>query len=109
LAAALIILGMVSACASLQTPGNATTLALGEVSMVTGAVAPVVAAAAPPWGQIAAGVLGAISVIAGIVAHSAVSKTSAQQVVSAVTTGLQAASQTLGSASPATVAPAAAN
>src|SRR5580692_6046837 len=101
LAAGLILLVMVSACASLQTPGNATTQALGDVSAVTGAVAPVVAATAPPWGQIVAGVLGAISVIAGIVVHSSASNTSAQQVVNAVTTGLQAAAGALpaGSAS----------
>jgi hypothetical protein len=73
---------------------------LGEAGAVSGAVASTIAVAAPaPWGQILAGILGAISVIAGIIAHSTVSKNSAQQVANAVTTGLQAASQSLGLAS----------
>jgi hypothetical protein len=98
LALALAVMAMSSACASMQAAGNPTTQALAQTSAVTGAVAATVAAAAPaPWGQILAGVLGAISVIAGIVAHSTISKNSAQQVVSAVNTGLQAASQTLSS------------
>jgi hypothetical protein len=96
---ALAALAMASACASTQTPNNATTQAWSEASAVTGAVAATVAAAAPmPWGQIIAGILGAVSVIAGIVAHSTVSKNNAQQVTAAVTTGLQAASQSLASA-----------
>ena len=48
---------------------------------------------------IVAGVLGAVGVIAGIVAHSVTSRANAQQVVGAVTTGLQAASQSLGTIS----------
>jgi hypothetical protein len=100
LAFALGVLGMTSACASMASANNPTTQALAQTSAVTGAVAAMVAAAAPaPWGQIIAAVLGAISVIAGIVAHSVVTKNSAQQTVAAVTTGLQAASQ--GIASPA--------
>src|SRR5579872_6613333 len=92
LVVALAALGMASACASMQTPGNPTTQAWAETSAVTGAVAATVAAAVPMlWGQIIAGVLGAVSVIAGIVAHSTVSKNNAQQVTAAVTTGLQAA------------------
>jgi Na+/glutamate symporter len=80
----------------MQTPNSPTTQAWSQTSAVTGALAATVAAAAPaPWGQIVAGILGAISVIAGIVAHSTISKNSAQQVVNAVNTGLQAASQTL--------------
>src|SRR5271167_3844792 len=96
LALTVTALMLASACASFQTPNNPTTQALLQASTVTGAVAATVAAAAPmPWGQLVAGILGAISVIAGIVAHSTVSKNSAKQVVNAVTTGLQAASQTL--------------
>jgi hypothetical protein len=96
LAIAMTVLGLASACASMATPNNPTTQALSQTSAVTGAVAATVAAAAPaPWGQLVAGILGAISVIAGILAHSSVSKNSAQQVVNAVTTGLQAASQTM--------------
>ncbi|HEX4056236.1 MAG TPA: hypothetical protein VHX86_18400 [Tepidisphaeraceae bacterium] len=92
------ILSLASACASLQTPNNPTTQALDTVSAVTSAVAPVMAAAAPaPWGSIVAGILGAVGVIAGIVAHSATSSASAQQTVNAVTTGLQAAATTLNS------------
>jgi len=97
LALALAALALGSACASMQVPNNPTTQALGEVGAVTGALASTIAVAAPvPWGQILAGILGAISVIAGIIAHSTVSKNSAQQVANAVTTGLQAASQSLG-------------
>ena len=93
---ALAVLALGSACTSMQVPNNPTTQALGEAGAVTGAVAPTIAVAAPaPWGQILAGILGAFSVIAGIIAHSTVSKNSAQQVVNAVTTGLQAASQSL--------------
>jgi len=104
LALVMAVLALASACASMETPNNPTTQALSQASAVTGAVAATVAAAAPaPWGQIAAGVLGAISVIAGIVAHSTVSKNSAQQVVNAVTTGLQAASQTLAPGNPPSV------
>jgi hypothetical protein len=96
LAIAMTVLALASACASMATPNNPTTQALSQTSAVTGAVAATVAAAAPaPWGQLVAGILGAISVIAGILAHSSVSKNSAQQVVNAVTTGLQAASQTM--------------
>jgi hypothetical protein len=84
----------------MQVPNNPTTQALGEAGAVTGAVASTIAVAAPaPWGQILAGILGAFSVIAGIIAHSTVSKNSAQQVANAVTAGLQAASQSLGLAS----------
>jgi hypothetical protein len=83
-------------CASLQNPNSPTTQAWSQASDVTGAVAATVAAAEPtPWGQIIAGILGALSVIAGIVAHGAVSNNSAEQVVNAVTAGLQAASQNL--------------
>jgi hypothetical protein len=90
---------MASACASLQAPDNPTTQALGGVSAAAGTVAPVVAATAPaPWGAIIAAILGAVGVIAGIVAHSATSSVSAQQAVNAVTTGLQAASQSLNAA-----------
>lgn len=97
LALALAALALGSACASMQVPNNPTTQALGEAGAVTGAVAPTIAVAAPaPWGQILAGILGAFSVIAGIIAHSTVSKNSAQQVTNAVTAGLQAASQSLG-------------
>jgi hypothetical protein len=96
LAVAMTVLALASACASMQTPNNATTQAWSETSAVTGAVAATVAAAAPaPWGQILAGILGAVSVIAGIVAHSTVSKNNAAQVTNAVTTGLQAAAQSL--------------
>jgi hypothetical protein len=88
-----------SACSSLQTANSPTTQALGEASLVSGAVASTVAAVAPaPWGQIIAAVLGAVSVIAGVVAHSAMAKNSAEQVVNAVTTGVSAASHTLASA-----------
>jgi hypothetical protein len=101
LALSMAFMAVASACASMQTPNNPTTQALAQTSAVTGAVAATVAAAAPaPWGQIVAGILGAVSVIAGIVAHSTVSKNSAQQVVNAVTTGLQAASQTLAPVNP---------
>ncbi len=97
LALALVVLSLGSACASLQTPNNPTTQALGEAGAVTGAVASTIAVAAPaPWGQILAGILGACSVIAGIIAHSTASKNSAQQLSNAVSTGLQAASQSLG-------------
>ena len=96
LAFAMAVLALASACASMQTPDNPTTQALSQTSAVTGAVAATVAAVAPaPWGQLVAGILGAISVIAGIVAHSTMSKNSAHQVVSAVTAGLQTASQSL--------------
>jgi hypothetical protein len=95
---AVAALAIASACAAMGTPNNPTTQAWGSVSAVTGEVAPVVATAAPPpWGQIVAGILGAVSVIAGIVAHSATSNASGQQLVNAVTTGLQAASQSVGS------------
>jgi hypothetical protein len=94
------ILALTSACASLETPNNPTTQALGSISDAAGVVAPVVAAVVPaPWGQVVAAALGAIGVIAGIVAHSVTSRASAQQVVGAMTTGLQAASQSLGTAS----------
>jgi hypothetical protein len=84
----------------METPNNPTTQTLGSISDAAGAVAPVVAVAVPaPWGQVVAGILGAVGVIAGIVAHSVTSRANAQQVVGAVTTGLQAASQSLGSAS----------
>jgi fluoride ion exporter CrcB/FEX len=80
----------------MQVPNNPTTQALGEAGAVSGAVASTIAVAAPaPWGQIVAGILGAFSVIAGIIAHSAASKNSAQQIAAAVTTGLQAAAQSL--------------
>lgn len=92
------VLSLASACASLQSPNNPTTQALDRVSAVTSAVAPVVVAAVPmPWGSIIAGILGAVGVIAGIIAHSATSSASAQQTVNAVTTGLQAAATTLNS------------
>jgi hypothetical protein len=92
------VLALASACASLETPNNPTTQTLGSVSDAASAVAPIVAATVPaPWGQIVAGILGAVGVIAGIVAHSVTTRASAQQVVGAVTTGLQAASQSLGS------------
>jgi hypothetical protein len=107
-ALALVGLCLAGACASLQVPGNATTQALGDASAVTGALATGAALAPAPWGQIAASALGAISVIAGIIAHSTVSKNNAQQVASAVETGIEAASQTLGigssSATPANAA-----
>jgi hypothetical protein len=100
LALAIGVLALASACASLETPNNPTTQTLGSISDAASEVAPVVAAAVPaPWGQIVAGVLGAVGVIAGIVAHSVTSRANAQQVVGAVTTGLQAASQSLGTAS----------
>jgi hypothetical protein len=90
---------LASACAALETPNNPTTQTLGSVSDAASEVAPVVAAAVPaPWGQVLAAVLGGVGVIAGIVAHSVTSRASAQQVVGAVTTGLQAASQSLGTA-----------
>jgi hypothetical protein len=90
------ILSATAACSSMLAPNNPTTQALDEASVVTGAAAAAVAAAAPlPWGQIIAAVLGAFSVIAGIIAHSTVTKNSAQQVTAAVTSGLQAASQSL--------------
>ena len=93
--AAIVLL--ISACSSLEAPNNPTTQALGEASVITGAVASTVGAAAPvPWGQILASALGAISVIAGIIAHSTVSKNNAEEVTSAVATGIQAASQALG-------------
>ena len=101
LALALVVLALGSACASMQVPNNPTTQALGEAGAVTGAVASTLAVAAPaPWGQILAGILGAFSVIAGIIAHSTVSKNSAQQMANAVTTGLQAASQSLTAMAP---------
>lgn len=104
------LLSVAAACASMQVPGNATTQALGEASAVTGAVASTVGLAAPvPWGQIVAAALGAVSVIAGIVAHSTVSKNNAQEVSSAVSMGIQAASQTLGLTSSAGSASTAAN
>ncbi len=91
------VLALASACASLETPNNPTTQTLGGISDMASVIAPVVAAAVPaPWGQVVAAVLGAIGVIAGIVAHSVTSRASAQQVVGAVTTGLQAAGQSLG-------------
>jgi len=97
LALAMVVLALGSACASLPASSGSTTQAISDASAVTGAVASTVAAVAPaPWGQIIAGILGAVSVIAGIVAHSAMAKTNAQQMVSAVTTGLQAASASLG-------------
>ena len=100
LALAIGFLALAAACASLETPNNPTTQKLGNVSEAASEVAPVVAAAVPaPWGQVVAGIMGAVGVIAGIVAHSMTSKVSAQQAVGAVTTGLQAASQSLGSAS----------
>jgi hypothetical protein len=105
LAIALAMLLLGSACASLPVVNGPTTQAINDASAVTGAVASTVAAVAPPpWGAIAAGILGAVSVIAGIVAHSSVSKTNAQQVVSAVNTGLQAAAQSLNASVPAAVA-----
>jgi hypothetical protein len=98
LAAVVGVLAVAAACASLETPNNATTQTLGGISDMASVVAPVVAAVVPaPWGQVVAAVLGAIGVIAGIVAHSVTSRASAQQVVGAVTTGLQAAGQSLGS------------
>ncbi|MGD0462184.1 MAG: hypothetical protein ABSB74_06825 [Tepidisphaeraceae bacterium] len=101
LALAIGVLALASSCASLETPNNPTTQKLGNVSEAASEVAPVVAAAVPaPWGQVVAGILGAVGVIAGIVAHSVTSRVSAQQAVGAVTTGLQAASQSLGSAPP---------
>jgi hypothetical protein len=110
-AVGLAVLSMAGACASMQVPGNATTQALGDASAVTGAMAAGAALAPVPWGQILASALGAISVIAGIIAHSTVSKNNAQQVTSAVETGIQAASQSLGiaasSAAPASAANAA--
>jgi hypothetical protein len=97
IAAAFAVVSLVAACAAMQVPNNPTTQAFGEASAVTGAMASTVALAAPvPWGQVVASALGAISVIAGIIAHSTVSKNSAQEVTSAVATGIQAASQTLG-------------
>ena len=109
-ALALAALAMVSACASLPAANSSTTQAISDAGAVTGALASTVAAAAPaPWGQIVAGVLGALSVIAGIVAHSTVSKNSAEQVVSAVNTGLQAASQSLGTVASNAVVPAVAS
>ena len=84
-ALALVILSVVGACTSMQVPGNATTQALGDASAVTGALAAGVALGAPvPWGQALTTVLGAISVIAGIIAHSTVSKNNAQEVATAV-------------------------
>ncbi len=102
------VLSLASACASLDTPNNPTTQALDSVSAVTSAMAPVVAATAPvPWGSIVGGILGAVGVIAGIIAHSATSSVSAQQTVNAVTTGLQAAATSLNS-NPGAVGPGAA-
>jgi hypothetical protein len=102
---ALAVLAGASACASLQTPNNPTTQALNEASAVTGAAAAAVAAAVPmPWGQIVAAVLGAISVIAGIIAHSTITKSNSQQLANAVTSSLQAASQALTPAASASVA-----
>jgi hypothetical protein len=107
LAFAMAVWSLASACASLQTPNNPTTQALSQTSAIAGTVAATVAAAAPaPWGQLVAGILGAISVIAGIVAHSTVSKNSAQQVANAVSTGLQAASQTMTLSNPGNSLPA---
>jgi hypothetical protein len=106
LALAVGALALASACASLETPNNPTTQTLGSISDAASVVAPVVAAAVPaPWGQAVAAILGAVGVIAGIVTHSVTSRASAQQVVGAVTTGLQAASQTLGSGSPGGLSP----
>lgn len=103
------MLTLASACASSQVPNGATTQALAQTSALTGAVASTIRVAAPaPWGPIVAGILGAVSVIAGILAHGMLSKSNAQQVVNAVTTGLQAASQTLGSGPGAAVSPMAA-
>jgi hypothetical protein len=103
---AMVVLALGSACASLPASSGATTQAISDASAVTGAVASTVAAVAPaPWGQIIAGILGAVSVIAGIVAHSAVSKNNAQQVVSAVTAGLQAAAGSLGAVASSPVIP----
>lgn len=100
LAAVVGVLAVAAACASLETPNNPTTQTLGGISDMAGVIAPVVAATVPaPWGQIVAAVLGAIGVIAGIVAHSVTSRASGQQMVGAVTTGLQAASQSLGGVS----------
>ncbi|MGD0390343.1 MAG: hypothetical protein ABSC42_15470 [Tepidisphaeraceae bacterium] len=92
LALALAILALGSACASMQVPNNPTTQALGEAGAVSGAVASTIAVVAPaPWGQILAGILGAFSVIAGIVAHSTVSKPTSQQLLAAVAAGASAA------------------
>jgi hypothetical protein len=100
------MLTLASACASSQVPNGATTQALAQASALTSAVASTIAVAAPaPWGPIVAGILGAVSVIAGILAHSTLSKSNAQQVVNAVTTGLQAASQTLNSGPGAAASP----
>jgi hypothetical protein len=102
---ALALLACAAACSSLQVPNNPTTQALDDASAITGAAAAAVAAAAPvPWGQILAAVLGAISVIAGIIAHSTVTRNNSQQVASAVTSGFQAVSQSLAPASLASVA-----
>lgn len=105
LALAMACLAAVSACSTTPAADSATTQALGEASVITGVAASTVAATTPaPWGQIIAAILGALSVVAGIIAHSTVTKNSAQQIASAVTTGVQAASQSLVSANPATVA-----
>ena len=106
LALALAFLATASACSSMQVPDNPTTQALGEASVVTGVAASTIAAVAPaPWGQIIAAALGALSVIGGIMAHSTVAKNNAQQMASAVTTGLQTAAQSL--TTPSAAAPAA--
>lgn len=96
LALALVALAAASGCAAMPANSVPATQAWSQTSAVTSAVAAAVGAAAPmPWGQIIAAILGAISVIAGVVAHGAVSNSSTQQTVSAVTAGLQAASQTV--------------
>jgi hypothetical protein len=107
LALAIACLAGASACATMPAASSATTQSLGEASVVAGVAASTIAATVPaPWGQIIAAALGVLSVIGGIIAHSAVAKNSAQQIAGAVTTGVQAASQSLASAvgSPAVVA-----
>jgi hypothetical protein len=88
--AAFTLIGL-GACASLGTPGNATTQALGTISADTAVAAPIVAAAVPvPWGPIAAGALVLISTLSGAVVAIAGHKVSTTQAITAVGAGANA-------------------
>ena len=98
LALAVIGLAAIAACASLSTPGNATTQALQTISNDTGAAAPIVAATVPiPWGPIAAGVLALISTLSGAVVMIAGHKVSSTSAITAVGAGANALSTGLAS------------
>jgi hypothetical protein len=89
--ASLALLLLAAACASMQVPGNATTRTLGGISTVTGDLAPVAGLIPVPWGWIAGVVLGAVSVITGVIAHSTLSKNSAREGANAAVLGMLAA------------------